>query len=281
MSVNSAKLRQRLLAETGAEERRLELVGCETAAIEVGTGPLLVLVHGGVECGGIYWAPVLARLGDRFRVIAPDVPGLGESAPMVRLDTDSFSRWFSAFLDNVAGEEPPTVLAHSLTGSLVARFAAAEAQIKELVLCGVPGLGPMRMAPGMVLSAMRFGVRPTERNLERFLPWPFLDPAATRARNPEWFAAFISYMADRGSKGQVKRTMRQLTKAGKKQIPDDELKQIEVPTRLLWGERDRMTPLSLGQGATERVGWPLRSIATAGHVPHIERPEEFVAALVD
>ncbi len=251
-------------------------------AIEVGAGPLLILVHGGIECGGVYWAPVLPRLRERFRVVAPDVPGLGESAPLARLDSASFSRWFSAFIDKVAGEERPTVLAHSLTGSLVARFAAADSsRLGELVLYGVPGLGSMRMAPGMVLSAMRFGVRPTERNLERFLPWPFLDPAATSACDPEWFAAFISYMVDRGSARQVKKTMRQLTAVGKKRVPDEELRRIESPTRLIWGERDRMTPLSLGKGASERIGWSLRSIADSGHVPHIERPAQFVAALAD
>jgi 2-hydroxymuconate-semialdehyde hydrolase len=47
------------------------------------------LLHGGIECGGAMWAPVLAQLAQHHRVVVPDVPGLGESAPLDRLNAST------------------------------------------------------------------------------------------------------------------------------------------------------------------------------------------------
>ena len=66
--------------------------------LEGGDGPPLVLLHGGIECGGAYWAPVIAPLAERHRVIVPDLPGLGESEPVARLDAATFADWFAALL---------------------------------------------------------------------------------------------------------------------------------------------------------------------------------------
>jgi pimeloyl-ACP methyl ester carboxylesterase len=73
--------------------------------------------------------------------------------------------------------------------------------------------------------------------------------------------------------------MRQLVKAGSKQISDAELQGISVPATLIWGRLDRMAPLRIGEIASARFGWPLNVIDDAGHVPHIERPREFVRGL--
>ena len=83
-------------------------------------------------------------------------------------------------------------------------------------------------------------------------------------------------MVARGAVPHVKRTMRQLLKTGTKQVPDGELRRIEVPTTLLWGRYDRMTPLRLGEGASARLGWRLHVFPDAGHVPHMESPDAFV-----
>jgi hypothetical protein len=40
-----------------------------------------------------------------------------------------------------------------------------------------------------------------------------------------------------------------------------------------------MVPLSLAEGASERLGWPLNVIDDAAHVPHIEQLEGFMRAL--
>ena len=70
-------MRERLLTGMPVAERRVQVAGVSTAILEGGAGPPVVLLHGGIECGGVYWAPVLSRLAERHRLVVPDVPGLG------------------------------------------------------------------------------------------------------------------------------------------------------------------------------------------------------------
>jgi pimeloyl-ACP methyl ester carboxylesterase len=271
--------RERLLAGLPVAERRLRLAGVSTAVLEGGDGPPLVLLHGGIECGGAYWAPVISRLAESHRLIVPDVPGLGESEPVARLDAVAFGDWF-AELVRATCREQPMLVAHSLLGTLAARFAAEHGDLLGgLMIYATPGVGRYRMPLGFRVVAIRYGLRPTERNNERFERWAFFDLDRTRRCDPEWFEAFNAYALSLAVLPHVKRAMRQLIKTCTRKVPDVRLGRIEVPTALLWGRHDRMTPLDLAEAASVRLGWPLHVIDDAGHAPHIERPDAFVGAL--
>jgi len=271
--------RARLLAGLPVTERRVQLAGVSTAVLEGGSGPPVVLLHGGIESGGVYWAPVISRLAQSNRIVVPDLPGLGESEPVARMDD-------SAFADCLAGlvrmtcQEQPVLLAHSLDGSLAARFAANHGDLlRQLILMGAPGIGPYRMPLGLLLTAIRFDLRPSARNNARFARWAFLDPDRTREQDPEWYDAFMAYGLSLGAVPHVKRTMRRLIKTGTKQIPTAELQRISVPTALLWGRHDRMVPLGVAESASSRFGWPLHLVEGVGHVPFVEQPQAFLRAL--
>jgi pimeloyl-ACP methyl ester carboxylesterase len=271
--------RDRLLAGLPVTQRRLDVGAVDTSVLEAGEGPALVLLHGGIECGGAYWAPVLARLAQAHRVVMPDVPGLGESAPMDRLDVEAFTDWFDDLLDQTRCEQP-TLVAHSLLGGVAARYAVRRAaSLGRLVIYAAPGVGPYRMPVALMYAAIRFAVRPSARNAERFDRFALLDIDATRAQDPAWFEAFQEYTRLRAAVPDVKRTMRWLIRYGTQEVPYDDLRRIAVPTSLLWGRHDRMAPLHLAERASAALGWPLHAIEGAAHVPHIEQPAAFLRAL--
>ncbi len=84
-------LRDRLHSDV-VRATRLDVDGIDTYLMEAGSGPPLVLMHGGIECGGAYWEPVIQGLAGGFRLVIPDAPGLGESAPAGPLDPPTFGR---------------------------------------------------------------------------------------------------------------------------------------------------------------------------------------------
>jgi pimeloyl-ACP methyl ester carboxylesterase len=271
--------RERILAGLPVTERRLQVAGVSTAVLEGGDGPPLVLLHGGIECGGAVWAPAISRLADGHSLVVPDLPGLGESEPVSRLDASTFAEWFADLLRQTCAEEP-VLIAHSLAGHLAVRFAADHGDLlRRLVIYAGSGIGPYRLPFRLMVIATRFSVRPTERNAERFDRFAVLDLDLTRELDPEWWDAFSRYTLSRAVVPHVKRTMRQLIKTCTKQVPDADLLRSPVPTELVWGRQDRMVPLSLAKGASERLGWPLHVIDDAAHVPHIERPQGFMRAL--
>lgn len=271
--------RERMLAGLPATTQTLDIDGVATAVIEAGDGPPLLLLHGGIECGAAMWAPVLTQLARHHRVVAPDIPGLGQSAPTPRLDVDSFAHWLTGVAART-GLERPTVIAHSLLGSLTARLVTRNNELaSRLILYAAPGVGPYRMPLRLRYVAVRFAIHPSPRNAERFDRFALLDLDATRRRDPDWYEAFDAYTRARATVPHVKKTMNQLITTQTKPIPEAELARIDIPTTLLWGRADRMVPLAVGQAAAARHGWPLHVIDHAAHAPHIEQPDAFVQTL--
>jgi pimeloyl-ACP methyl ester carboxylesterase len=271
--------RERMLAGLGLSERRLHLGGTETAVLEAGDGPPLVLLHGGIECGGPYWAPVIGRLAADHRVIVPDMPGLGLSAGPARTDEPLFAAWLAALLGATC-DQRPALVAHSLTGTLVMRFAAAHGDLLErLAIYASPGVGPYRIPLGLRAVAIPFSLRPTERGMRRFQRFALADSERTRDLDPDWFDAWAAFTLERARDRDVKRAMRAMLKSCAQAVPDERLRAIPVPASLIWAREDRMTPFALGADASDRLGWPLHAIDGAAHVPHIETPQAFLRAL--
>lgn len=260
-------------------ERQLTVAGVSTSILEGGEGPPMILLHGAIECGGAVWAPVVAQVAGSHRLVIPDLPGLGESDPMARLDAAAFDVWFTELL-RLTCQEKPTLTAHSMGGSLAVRFAAQHGELlRRLVIYAGPSIGPYRVPLGLMVVAIRFGLRPTEANGERFERFAFYDLDHAREQKPAWLAAFGSYNLSRAVVPHVKTTMNQLIKTGKKRVPDADLRRIKIPTALVWGRQDRFVPLALAERASNLYGWPLHVIDDAGHVPHIEQTEAFLRVL--
>ena len=272
--------RERVLSVTAAKPRVVDVGGVATSILEAGDGPPLLLLHGGVESGAAVWAPVLDRLATSHRVVAPDIPGLGESEPIGALDARAFSSWLRGTMQALDMDRP-RVVAHSLGGSLAARFAAdASEALSGLVVYAAPGAGPYRMPLRLMYSAIRFSLRPSAANSERFDRFLLFDLDATRALHSSWYEAFDEYNRAQAAVKQVKKTMNRLVSLGTKRIPDEELSRIHGPVDLIWGRHDRMVPLKTAKAAAERHRWPLHVVENTAHAPHLEQPDAFLDVLL-
>lgn len=268
-----------LLQHLPVDERRIDVAGIATSVLQGGQGPPLVLIHGGTQAGALLWWRVLPELCNTYRVLAADLPGLGASEPAGTLDAAAFARWLGRLIEQTC-DEPPSLIAHSAAAALAARFAVEHGDLlRRLVLVDATGLGAFRPSPAFLLAVLRFNMRPSRRNLERFNRWPYVDLDGTRMQDPERHEAVDDYLLTRAAVPHVKRTMRQLIKAGTKQIPYTDLERVDVPTALVWGRHDRMAPLRHAETTSTRRGWPLHIIDGAGHLPHVEQPSAFIETL--
>jgi pimeloyl-ACP methyl ester carboxylesterase len=75
-------VRDRLLEGLPLQQRQRELHGIATSVLEGGDGPTLVLLHGGIQAGGVIWWRVLPRLATTHRVVVPDLPGWASQRPL-------------------------------------------------------------------------------------------------------------------------------------------------------------------------------------------------------
>ena len=140
--------RARLLAGMPVSERRLTAAGIPTAVLEGGDGPPLVLLHGPAG-NATHWMRVIGRLVATHRVIAPDLPGHGESAVVdgAELDAGRMLDWLDDLIEQTC-PAPPALVGYALGGALAARFAAdRDERLSRLVLVDSLGLAPFSPRP--------------------------------------------------------------------------------------------------------------------------------------
>jgi pimeloyl-ACP methyl ester carboxylesterase len=260
-------------------------------------GPPLVLIHGlgGSHLNWMAAAPLLAR---RSRALAPDLIGFGRTPlagrqPRIRAN----QRLLGRFLDEVVGE-PAVVVANSM-GGLISLLVAAERpeRVTGLVLVdpavprprgvrldrevrlgftlfAIPGLGERFLAHRARLGA--------ERVVADVLRVCCVDSARVA---PEVVAAMCALTQERNTlKGSdaafLAATRSMLLTLARPGPYLRVVRSVTAPTLLLQGDGDRLIPLGSIQAiARARPTWTLQVLDGLGHVPHLEDPDRFAAAV--
>jgi len=273
-------MRQRMLEGLPVVEHRVRVAGVSTALIRGGTGSPLVLLHG-QGGAGVAWAPVLPRLLESHHVIAPDLPGLGESVvESGEIGPDLAVAWLKALLQETC-TEPPVVVGFSLGGSFAARLGVLnEVSCRLTVLADSGSLAPFRPDPGILPALIRLNIRPNGRNLRRFFTMTMVDFERFHSSLGDRWPAFEAYGLDRNNDPSVKTANRQLLRRiGTKQIPASDLAGIKAPVALIWGDQDRVMRVGIARAAHEKFGWPLHVIENSGHTTKWDQPDAFIDAL--
>lgn len=135
--------------------RTADVDGVSIHYLTAGQGhPALVLLHGYAETS-LMWKPIIPALADRFTVIAPDLPGIGDSAiPTDGLDMKSSAVRMHALVRSL-GFDKAEVVGHDI-GLMVAYAYAAQfpSEVTKLVLMdaflpGVEGWEPVYNNPAI------------------------------------------------------------------------------------------------------------------------------------
>src|SRR5438034_3360740 len=130
-------------AEQAFVSRSAEIDGVKLRYTTGGHGPSVILLHGYAETSRM-WTPILPVLGEKFTVIAPDLPGIGESSiPADGLDLKSAAIRIHSLARSL-GVEKARVVGHDI-GLMVAYAYAAQypSEVEKLVLMDafLPGVG--------------------------------------------------------------------------------------------------------------------------------------------
>ncbi|HEX5929081.1 MAG TPA: alpha/beta fold hydrolase [Solirubrobacterales bacterium] len=269
------------------ETKTAQVHGRAVSYAEAGSGEILVLIHGmaGTAEG---WGSVIEPLGLRHRVIAPDFPGHGLSAPGG--GDYSLGSLASGLRDLLLtlGHERATLVGHSLGGGVAMQFTYQFPEMVErLVLVSSGGLGPdvspvLRAAalPGADLFiAATAGVgRPIGSALGRGLGMLGMRPSADVAEVARGYAS----LADPERRKAFLATLRAVVGTeGQRVAALDRLYLAEaLPLLIVWGERDPIIPVAHAEQAHEALsGSRLEVFEGVGHMPQCEDPGRFIATL--
>ena len=248
---------------------------------ESGQGLPLVLLHGVGANRGV-WRHVTPALAEDRRVIAPDLPGFDQSAPAGdRFDLDAAA---TALADELAARtaEPFDLLGNSLGGAVAVKLAVLRPDlVRRLVLAAPAGFAPRSSPAAAAAGALS---DPAVR-VRRIIGAPVArSPTARRAllwgtvAEPHRLSADDARMMLRASRGSTR--IGAAVAAVLRADLRSELGRLEAPLGVIWGWRDRIIPIStLRQIRGARPDVIVVTIPRAAHVPQVERPAEFVAAV--
>ena len=242
--------------------RRTRVHGQQIAYYEAGSGPPLVLVHGGSGSPALELGRVFMPLSRKFRVLAPYMIGFGPSdQPDLPYDAATFVDYLGGFLASVAADNA-TLVGESLGGWVVGHYAVRPGRksswgqtlppISHLVLVD----GALQVHPGDGGGAQDTINNPEVGKLahEFYMTLPKVD-------NSKVLGAVGAHMLAQP-------------------VTDEQLKTLQTPTLVMWGREDKLLPLASGRHFVAQIpGAHFQIIDDCGHAPSMEQPHAYLAAL--
>jgi pimeloyl-ACP methyl ester carboxylesterase len=249
---------------------RADVNGLSIAYRHDGDGPELVLLHGFLFDSRA-WKSQLESLSNDFTVIAWDAPGAGQSDdPPEGFGIRDWAACLAAFLDvldvrraHIVGLSWGGVLAQEL-------YREQPTRVRSLVLAdtyaGWRGSLGTASSEERLAGCMQDSHLPPEQLVARYLPGMH-GPTATQAVRDE-LAQIMSGFHPLG--------FRLMARAVAESDTRDLLRQIRVPTLLVWGEQDARSPLHVAHELERLVPTArLEVLPAAGHLSNVEAADRF------
>jgi len=268
----------------------LELHGDRVAYREAGSGDEALLLIHGMAGSSETWRAVIPQLSKRYRVIAPDLLGHGQSAkPRSDYSLGAFAVLLRDLLDEL-GITCATVIGQSLGGGVAMQFAYQHRDYcQRLVLISSGGLGPdvgwtlrLLSAPGAELILPVVAPSQVVSAGNKLRSW-FSAGGIQSPRGAEMWSAYSS-LSDKQTRQAFLKTLRSVVDYRGQSV--SALSKLNltstVPTMIIWGDIDRIIPIEHGYAVRDaRPGCRLEVLDGVGHFPHVERPNAVVELIDD
>lgn len=262
----------------------VQALGLRSFYLEAGTGPAVILLHG-LGATNASMLPTLRDLARDHRVIAPDLPGFGDTGkPLRPLHAAFFAQWLRAFMDALDVERADLV-GNSMGGRIAIEMGLRHPdRVRNLaMLCPSPAFLRGREWARVVRL-----LRPELA----FVPLPMRHTAVVRGirsmfsrperLRPEWYAAgadeFLRVFANPRGRICFFSAARQIYLEEPHRPPGGfwaRLPDLQAPALFVWGDRDTLVPARFARHV-ERALPSAESVVLhdSGHVPQFEHPEK-------
>lgn len=263
-----------------------ELGKTEVSYVEMGEGPPIFFVHG---LGGSWrnWLENMPAAAKNHRVVALDLPGFGTSPmPSEPITIKAYGDLIVAFADKIGLGPDAALVGHSM-GGFISTEAVIEApeRFSSVTLVAAAGITfakfpqtRKQIAKIAVRMMMPIAVSQLERNMGR----KRLRSASFKGliAHPSMIGREILW--ELGSYGIRSPGMLQAAYALAGYDTRHRLAEITLPTLVIWGEQDRLVPVSAAHSYDRRIPHSeLELIDDAGHMVQLERAGRFNRILED
>ena len=265
-SFGDAAVVRRSVGENG---KRISYLAAENG--QVGTRPAILFLHGsGVSARS--WTFQLQNLGHALWVLAIDLPGHGESDSIDEVTLEGYADAARSLLDAL-GTGPVLAAGHSLGGAVAQVLAARHPKVvRGLVL--VSTCTKLPETDGFFQRFYRYLPGPMQKVLFFSMAKKILfSPSASRQ------AMVLGMEELRACRAE---TILKDMAAAQAMDLEEVAQELRVPTLILCGDRDKLTPPALSERLNELIpGSRLLIVESAGHMLPLEVPERVNQEILD
>jgi len=242
-----------------------------------GRGPVLVLLHSALNSAHSF-RHVFDTLALTNRLIVPDLPGAGFSSKSIKFDysLDSMADLLEQLLSELKIRKA-VVGGVSSGGALAQKFVLKSAgKVEKLILIDSLGLNVRKNKSvyGLPSGTKLLSQLSTPASLMKFYLSQFRSEEAVGIEDR------MKYL-DLMLKKSVPECSQKFLQANLN-FEIREMTEIEKPTLIVWGERDKILPKSAAEKFVKKIpDSRYVMIPEAGHLPHEESPEDFVTVVLD
>lgn len=267
----------------GRVQRDVKASGVRVRVDERGSGPSLILLHG-LFTDHTTWDSVGDALDKHYRVVAPDLPGFGQSEkPPESRFPYGINAFAEAVVDLYAGLElgRAVLVGHALGGAVAITLAARHPElISRLVLVdalcypAAPDLAS-KVALAPIVGGFAFKQLWGKSAFRAYFRESYLsrDARIPTARVDHYYETFNTPAA----RASALATLR-ATRDTRPVVAD--IARISTPTLIIWGRDDSLYPATLGQRMAREIHDAGFQMLDAGHAPQEELPSD-VAQVID
>ncbi|HOJ50804.1 MAG TPA: alpha/beta hydrolase [Spirochaetota bacterium] len=251
---------------------------------EYGKGYPIVFVHG---LGGSLnnWKDSYESFkSNGYRAIGIDLPGYGKSQkPLIDYSIEYYAKVLLEFIIELGLGDYPILVGNSMGGHISSFYAAKyKSRLKALVLVNSSGLNNPNFIEEILLN-----IAFDKKNLDKLFKYLINVFPITLFHNPRHEnARFFSEEQLNYSKSEdYKNYCHALEKSVKAMIEkplDDIISEIDVPTLIIWGMNDKFISSYYGSKFNHNIKNSIFiKISEAGHMPQLEKPNEFNNSLLN
>ena len=259
-------------------KRSVPVFGQKIAYYDTGSGPVVVLVHGFGSEARFDWGNVLLPLAKQHRVLALDQIGFGSSdKPFIDYSIQTYVDFLGEFLRTLNIHEF-TLAGESLGGWISALYTIESLAPENTGPHALPKPQRLILEDAAGMAALPTGPLAVPGTLgdAHGVAIVFHD----KSRVTEEFVREDWAMQLKANDGFTKRSIWGNPKIAT-EVVSDRLAKITVPTLVVWGGSDEIIPLAQGRAYAQGIpGAKLSIIPECGHGPSVEKPAEFLAAVL-